>query len=246
MKRRKCDKLGISYISLIISIISLFISYGGYKINKERFNIDTKENLEISVSTGDVESINLKTRDENGFFSYHLNISICCFNTSNLPIYIDRAYIISETPFEIGRYASTTKLDVQNLDLPILVKPQETKYVDCYIQIPIPESVRQYIIDNFVETDDLDIFKIGEYLFFEKYTDMIGNKVEVINKDSYPYYIYNSKSFSLIFFTTKSSCFSVDFYTGLYLPEDEDIDDKYCGLDFEIQYGKYKYIGYAY
>lgn len=245
MNKKKLDKwmkiitLIFSFVSLIISIIAMFISYGGYMINKKKFDIETKENLEISIGTGEVESIHLKTETENDFASYRLNISICFVNTSNLPIYIDDKYIDRYIPLGGGKYSVTNNLEIHDLDLPILIEPQETKYIKCHIQIPIPENVNQYIVDNFGETENLDVSKIGEYLFFEKKTDMIGNEVKIINKNEGIYYKYNPTiPFHISFYTSKGNSFSSDYYTGLCLPGIAQLDDKYKGINLEVRYGK--------
>lgn len=238
-KITKIIALVVSFISLFISIISLSTNKHMYKLNRDKFNIDTKENLEISIVTGDVESIHLKTEDEDDFASYRLNISICFVNTSNLPIYIDDKYISRYIPLGGGKYSVTNNLEIQNLDLPLLLEPQETKYIKCHIQIPIPENVNQYIVDNFGETDNLDISKIGEYLFFEKKTDMIGNEVKIINKNGEIYYKYNPTiPFHISFYTSKGNYFSSDYYTGLYLPGIAYLDDKYKGINLEVRYRK--------
>lgn len=238
-KITKIIALVVSFISLFISIISLSTNKHMYKLNRDKFNIDTKENLEISIGTGDVESIHLKTEDEDDFASYRLNISICFVNTSNLPIYIDDKYISRYIPLGGGKYSVTNNLEIQNLDLPLLLEPQETKYIKCHIQIPIPENVNQYIVDNFGETDNLDISKIGEYLFFEKKTDMIGNEVKIINKNGEIYYKYNPTiPFHISFYTSKGNYFSSDYYTGLYLPGIAYLDDKYKGINLEVRYRK--------
>lgn len=239
-KSTKIISLVFSFVALIVSVIALTINRNGYNINKEKFNIDTVENLTISVGIESFESINLKLEENDKAPSYLIGISICFVNYSNLPIYINKEYI-SREQYSNGVYGTQilrTPVEIEQLDLPILVEPQETKYVDCYIRITIPEDVNQYIVEEFSDTNNLEITEIGTYLFFEKNTDLIGNKLEISNKDGNKHYKYNPTiPFEISFWTTRGNYFSTEFYEGLYI-DIKNAMEKYDNIDFEVSYGE--------
>ena len=99
--------------------------------------------------------------------------------------------------------------------------------------------VKDQVFENI---DDLDITKIGEYLFFEKQVDLIGNKVIVDNKNNELCYKYNPTiPFTVSFWTTRGNYFSTDYYTGLYLPGLKYLNEQYKGINFQIKYGEEKF-----
>lgn len=240
-KITKLITLAVSFISLCISIIALCTNRNMYEVNKEKFNIDTKENLAISVGINNIEALELKYEeecDDIDFASYLLNVSICFVNNSNLPIYIERYYFSRNIPLEDGSYIPNLYLEIEEMDLPIYVEPQETKFVNCNFRIPIPEKVNTYILEKFND-GNLDIHKIAQYLFFEKNIDMIGNQVKIYVEKGDKVYKYNPTiPFDIAFCTTRGNYFSTEFYTGLYLPGLRYFDEKYKGLNFSIKYGK--------
>lgn len=101
-----------------------------------------------------------------------------------------------------------------------------------------------YIIERFKD-GNLDIYKIAQYLFFEKNVDMIGNQVEILVDNGDKKYKYNPTiPFHIAFCTTRGNYFTTEFYTGLYLPGLRYFDEEYKGLSFSVKYGKddWKYV----
>lgn len=240
-KINKIATLSISFVSLILSIVALFVSCQSQSISQKQFNIDTNESLSVSVGKDSIESIDLDIdkNDDVDFASYLLKTSICFVNTSNLPIYIDHYFISRDIPLEDGSYSANLNLQIESIGSPIVIEPQKTQYVDCYIRIPIPDNVNQYIIEKFGEAEPTNIHKIGEYLFYEKKVDLIGNEIKVVSKDNKEYYKYNPEiPFKISFWTTKGNYFVTEFYSGLFLPGLKYMDEKYFGKNIEISYGK--------
>lgn len=240
----KIITLILTVLSLIISFRALNISHRVYDLNKSKFDIDTDENLEISVGINSVETLELIYEgncDDNAFSSYLINASICFVNNSNLPIYIEKYYFNRDIPLDDGSYRPNLNLEIEEIKLPIYIEPQETKFVNCKLRIPIPDDVNTYITEKF-NGENLDINKISQYLFFEKNVDIIGNLVENYIDNGEKVYKYNPTiPFHLAFLTTRGNYFETEFYTGLYLPGLRYFDEKYRGLSFSIQYGKEDY-----
>lgn len=240
----KIITLILTVLSLIISFRALNISHRGYDLNKSKFDIDTDENLEISVGINSVETLELIYEgncDDNAFSSYLINASICFVNNSNLPIYIEKYYFNRDIPLDDGSYRPNLNLEIEEIKLPIYIEPQETKFLNCKLRIPIPDDVNTYITEKF-NGENLDINKISQYLFFEKNVDIIGNLVENYIDNGEKVYKYNPTiPFHLAFLTTRGNYFETEFYTGFYLPGLRYFDEKYRGLSFSIQYGKEDY-----
>lgn len=236
----KIITLIFSFVAIIISIIALLVNRNSYNINREKFEIDTIESLTISVGVESFDSIVLKLNENDEKSSYRIKTTICFVNNSNLPIYINNKYI-SRSQYSNGNYGNqilNTPIDIDELDLPILIEPQETKFVDCYMRITIPEYINQYIIDEFTDTNNLNIKEIGSYLFFEKHTDLIGNEVETFTEDGVTHFKYNPKiPFHLSFWTTRGNYFSTEFYDGIYYDINYAIK-KNCDFSIEVSYGE--------
>ena len=230
----KIITLIFSFIAIIISIIALLVNHDNYNINKEKFVIDSTENLTISIDSKSFDSIVLKLNENDEKPSYRIKTTICFVNNSNLPIYINEEYI-SRKQYLNGNYGTEildTTIDIEELKLPILIEPQKTKFVDCYMRITIPQHINQYIIDEFKDTSNLNIEEIGSYLFFEKHTDLVGNEIETFIKDGVTHFKYNPTIlFQLSFCTTKGNYFSTEFYDGIYFDKNYTIDEN---IDFSI------------
>lgn len=250
----KILSLIFSFVALVVSIFALIINQKSYDINIEKFKIDTVENLSISVGVESFDSLNLKLEECDNDPSYRIGITLCFVNNSNLPIYINQEYISREQSAN-GLVTSINSAEIEELDLPILIEPLETKYVSCYVRITMPELINQYIVEEFInkynneesikkegaeflDISDLDINEIGTYLFIEKNTDLIGNEVVISMNKGEKQYKYNPTiPFHISFWTTRGNYFSTEFYNGLYLDIKKAIE-KYHNLNLEISYGE--------
>lgn len=236
----KIITLVFSFVAIIISIIALLVNHNSYNINREKFQIDTTESLTISVGVESFESIALRLNENDEKPSYRIKTTICFVNNSNLPIYINDEYI-SRSRYSNGNYGTQTldtPIDIEELELPILIEPQETKFVGCYMRITIPEYINQYIIDKFTNTNNLDIEEIGSYLFFEKHTDLIGNEVKTFTEGGVTHFKYNPTiPFHLSFWTTRGNYFSTEFYDGMYCNINYAIEKNYK-FSIESSYGE--------
>lgn len=153
-----------AFLALIISVFTLSIYKNTYNITKEQFLINTTENLAVSVGSSNVDIVDLKPDEAEFELYYKAELSICIINKSNLPI-----YIISERVY-ISDYGNTGRLSptLNGLDLPILMQPQETKLLNCYMLIKIPDFINEFILEKFPEPSAVDFDTITKYLFFEK------------------------------------------------------------------------------
>lgn len=236
-KATKILSLFLSLVALIVSSIALSVNRNNFELNKEKHSADTIENITISLGETDFKSFNLKFKENDERPSYRIKTNICFVNNSNLPIYINKEYI-KRMQYSDGVGKVLTLIEIEDLDLPIAINPQETKFVDFHMKITIPQHINQYIIDEFGYTNDLEIEEVGTYLFFEKHTDLIGNEIILCSKDDKEYLKYNPTiPFELFFWTTRGTYFSTEFYEGLYLNTDIMIQ-KYNNFNMEISYGK--------
>ena len=104
---------------------------------------------------------------------------------------------------------------IHKIDLPISMQPQETIFLDCYMQVKIPDFINEFIVEKFPDISHTDFDTITKYLFFEKRTDLIGNEVIVEEKDgSTNFKQHLTLPFSLRLGTSKGNDFSTKFYAG--------------------------------
>ena len=173
--------------------------------------LNSTENLALSVGSSNTEIVDLKLGEGEPELYYRTELSITIINKSNLPI-----AIVSEN---ISRhdYGNDVRLapSIYELDLPISMQPQETKFLECYMLIKIPDFIKEFIVEKFPEPSAVDFDTITKYLFFEKYTDLIGNEVIVEEKDGTTYFTqYLTLPLSLRLGTSKGNDFSTQFYEG--------------------------------
>jgi len=95
------------------------------------------------------------------------------------------------------------------------MQPQETKFLNCYMLIKIPDFINEFIVEKFPEPSAVDFDTITKYLFFEIGTDLIGNEVLIEEKGGttcFTQHLTLPLSFQLG--TSKGNDFSTQFYEG--------------------------------
>lgn len=142
-------------------------------------------------------------------------------NNSNLPIYIDDVNISQQS------YDKNNHAEIENIDLPILLEPQETKYINFDVVITIPEHIKEYIIEKFPDVDNLNVADVCEYLIFEKETDLLGDKINLDSK------YLEDNIYNIYFFTTRNGVFTIEINEGVYFGDLHYLKDKY-GLDITL------------
>lgn len=224
----------VSFTSLIISIIAL-------TVNRQMYELSVKENLFLNAEVKDVTILKLvstEAYDDTNYSLYLVNLTMCFVNNSNLPIYVDYQNFYGYNPVP-NNYKRTIILEMNEVDLPIYIAPQETIFVDYQIKVPIPKKVNESIIEEFGDSPDLDIMKVGEYLFFEKSMDLTGNNVDLRDRFGTKYYRYNPSILTWASFgTTRWNTFYTEFSLELHLPDWENLDEKYKDVYYRIEYGE--------
>ena len=199
-----------AFAALIISISSLNINFNTYNLTKEQVSLNTTENLALSVENGNVDIVDLKQGEAEPELYYRAELSVCIINKSNLPISVVSGNI---SRADSDNYAQIFP-NVYELDYPISMQPQETKNLDFYMLVKIPDFINE-LIEKFPEPSEVDFSTITKYLFFEKYTDLVGNKVIVKEKGGTTKFIMHlTLPFTLQLDTAKGNVFSTQFYEG--------------------------------
>lgn len=197
--------------ALIISITSLNINFNTYNLTKEQMSLNTTENLVLSVQHRNVDIVDLKQGEAEPELYYRAELSICIINKSDLPISIVNGNISRDDHKDYVRIFP----NIYDLDFPISMKPQETKNMDCYMLVKVPDFINKFIVDRFPEPSEVDFNTITKYLFFEKCTDLVGNKVVIKKKgETTSFIIHLTLPFSLQLGTAKGNAFSTQFYEG--------------------------------
>lgn len=200
-----------AFAALIISISSLNINFSTYNLTKEQVSLNTTENLALSVGNGNVDIVDLKQGGTEPELYYSSELSISIINKSNLPISIVSGNISRADSENFARIFP----NIYELDFPISMQPQETKNVDCYMLVKIPDFINEFIVEKFPEPSEVDFNTITKYLFFEKCTDLVGNRVIVEEKEgATKFKIHLTLPFSLQLGTAKGNAFSTQFYEG--------------------------------
>lgn len=226
------SSIATAFLALIISVLTLSIYRNTYNITEEQFLLNSTENLALSVGSGNIDIVDLKPGEVEHELYYKVELSICIVNKSNLPI-----SIVSES-ISRSDYGNAVRLSatIYELDLPISMQPQETKFLDCYMLIEIPDFVNKFIVEKFPEPSAVDFDTITKYLYFEKYTDLIGNEVIVEDRDGATYFTQHlTLPLSLRLGTSKGNDFTTQFYEGgpLFF-----LDKKYMD-ELSEQYGSW-------
>ena len=200
-----------SIVSSLTALIALIISFVTFGLTREQSLLDTTEDLALSVGSSNVNIIDLKPEETKPELYYRVDLSVCIINKSNLPIYINKKGVY-RSDYGNDIHLSPT---IHELDLPILMQPQETKFLDCYMQIKIPDFVNELIAEKFPDLSNTNFDPIEKYLFFEKRTNLIGDEVIVKEKDGRTHFKqYLTLPFSLYLSTSKGNSFSTQFYEG--------------------------------
>lgn len=200
-----------AFAALIISISSLNINFNTYSLTKEQVSLNTTENLALSVGNGNVDIVDLKQGEAEPELYYRAELSVCIINKSNLPISVVSGDIFRPDSENYARIFP----NVYELDFPISMQPQETKNLDCYMLVKIPDFINEFIVEKFPEPSEVDFSTITKYLFFEKCTDLVGNKVIVKEKGGTTKFIMHlTLPFTLQLGTAKGNVFSTQFYEG--------------------------------
>lgn len=203
--------VAIALMTLIISFFTFNVYKNTYSLTEEQFLLNTTENLALSVGSSDVDIVDLKTGGEEPELYYKVKLSVCIINKSNLP-----TSIIDINASRSG-YGNDIRLfpTIHEVDLPISMQPQETMFLDCYMQVKIPDFINEFIVEKFPDISHTDFDTITKYLFFEKRTDLIGNEVIVEEKDGATNFKQHlTLPFSLRLSTSKGNDFSTKFYEG--------------------------------
>lgn len=192
----------IAICSLVISLVTLCITIFTFKINFH-------ESLRISYqSDGEITKIHW---DKNNNLRYTISITFCLVNCSNVPIYIDDCTVnynkISPS------VAASPIIQYKNTTLPFYIKPQDTQYLPCKIDVYIPQEITEMIIGNYSYYSKMPVAEIRNYLFFQNYTDLNGNSYPAtVDKDEITTYKYNIREqFLLCVHSSRNNVFKKTF-----------------------------------
>lgn len=200
-----------AFAALIISISSLNINFNTYSLTKEQVSLNTTENLALSVGSRNADIVDLKQGEAEPELYYRAELSVCIINKSNLPISVVSGNIFRPDSENYARIFP----NVYELEFPISMQPQETKNLDCYMLVKIPDFINEFIVEKFPEPSEVDFSTITKYLFFEKCTDLIGNKVVVKKEEETTKFIMHlTLPFTLQLGTATGNVFSTQFYEG--------------------------------
>lgn len=215
-------------ISITLSIIAIIISVFTLDTNKKAYNLDSEENLSMSVTTDIVNFILDDT-----ILIYKTKMSVCFINHSNIPIYITNLYVNKIRNEKDGFKTITvaTPVYMDEISYPINIKPQETIFADYYVYFLVPVGINMCITENFNDIINTNPVDICNFLFFDKHFDLLGNVIETKIIDDTTYYNYNytpAIMMEITCETAKGHKFSTRFKDGLY------IDTKTTNYKFEF------------
>lgn len=197
--------------ALIIAITSLNMNFNTYNLIKEQVPLNTTENLVLSVQHKNEDIVDLNEGEAEPELYYKAELSIYIINKSDLPISIVGGNVSRADHKNFARIFP----NIYDLDFPISMQPQETKNIDCYMLVKVPDFINEFIVDRFPEPSEVDFDTITKYLFFEKCTDLVGNKVVVKkNGKTTSFIMHLTLPFSLQLGTAKGNTFSTQFYEG--------------------------------